>query len=64
LTDGGGLRIGTSFNSLGITQEAEISPYSSEEARQLEEDADRFLIWHKREDESGDKLTYEFVLLP
>jgi len=58
LTKGGGLRIGTSFNSLGMTQRAEISRYSAEEAKEMEDTANRYLVQRRREDDLGEKLIY------
>lgn len=64
LTNGSGLRIGSSFNSLGISQSTEISYYSAEEAKQLEESADRYLTDHIREDNQGEKIDYLSFFLP
>jgi hypothetical protein len=63
LTTGGGLRIGTSFNSLGMTQRAEISRYSPEEATAMENTANQYLHQRKREDDLGEKLIYTIFTL-
>lgn len=57
LTNGGGIRIGTSFNSLGITKSSEITILSSEEAEMREKEVDRYLKREKRE-YNKEKLHY------
>jgi hypothetical protein len=57
ITDGGGLSIGTSYNSLGLTQESTITPLSNTQFTELEEEIDRYLNKHKRE-YNGEKLEY------
>lgn len=62
LTKGGGLRTGSSFNSLGGRRESEITVLSEREALLREQDVDEFLTMRKREHE-GEKLSiYLFVL--
>ncbi len=57
LTQGGGLKIGTSFNSLGITQDSTITRISNTESEMLESDVDQYLIDKKRE-YNGERLRY------
>ena len=57
LSKGGGLRIGTSFNSLGKTQDSSITRISGSEAEFLEIDVDQYLIYKKREYNS-ERLRY------
>lgn len=57
LTMGGGLRVGTSFNSLGSSKDAEISTLSKEEAEVLERQIDRYLTRIERE-HNGERLLY------
>ncbi len=57
LTNGGGIRIGTSFNSLGTTRVSEISVLSPEQAKQREDEIDLYLRREKRE-HNRNKLRY------
>jgi hypothetical protein len=43
ISNGSGLRVGTSFNSLGVKRTSEISIFSKEEALAKEEEIDRYL---------------------
>ncbi|HVB86864.1 MAG TPA: hypothetical protein VNK23_09415, partial [Candidatus Dormibacteraeota bacterium] len=56
LTKGKGLRIGTSFNSLGAKKESEISGLTEAESRELELRVDEFIETRKRE-HNGEKLS-------
>jgi hypothetical protein len=49
ITKGGGLRIGTSFNSLGITKTSEIEILSKQEAAEREAEIDLYLYRQVRE---------------
>lgn len=62
LTNGGGLRVGTSLNSLGLVKISEISKFSQEEAEVLERDVDQYLFRVKREHQ-GKKLLYKTFTL-
>lgn len=62
LINGGGIRIGTSFNSLGITKSSEISILSPEEAKLLEKEVDQYLRREKRE-HNKEKLRYNLFSL-
>lgn len=62
ITAGGGLKLGTSFNSLGINQDSTISRISETEAKALEDDIDRYLLGKKRE-YNGEKLRYVSITL-
>ncbi len=55
LTRGRGLRLGTSFNSIGGKKESEISVLTEPEARQLEQEIDEYLNFRKREHD-GERL--------
>jgi hypothetical protein len=57
LTAGGGLRMGTSFHSLGVGGEAELAELSEEEAANCEREANRYLAREVREVD-GEKLSY------
>ncbi|MBI1924587.1 hypothetical protein HYR99_10080 [Candidatus Poribacteria bacterium] len=57
LTHRGGIRIGTSFNSLGITKSSEITILSPEEAEQREKEVNQYLHREKRE-HNREKLRY------
>lgn len=57
LTRGGGLRVGTSFNSLGLTKTSEISRLSPEEAETRETEINQYLHRWKQEHE-GERLLY------
>jgi hypothetical protein len=57
LTKGGGLKVGTSFNSLGRAQDSTIMRISNSEFERLESDVDQYLIEKKRE-YNGEHLRY------
>jgi hypothetical protein len=57
LTNGGGLLIGTSFNSLGKTQDSTITRISENKAKLLEEEIDEYVINRKRE-YKGERIRY------
>jgi hypothetical protein len=57
LTDGGGLRIGTSFNSLGVGKASEISILSEGEAELRQNEVDQYLKRITRE-HNGERLSY------
>ncbi len=61
ITKGGGLRLGTSLNSLG-RKVSEISHMSSEEVLEREHILDKYLIYHKKDSDDG-KLQYETFTL-
>jgi hypothetical protein len=64
LTRGRGLRLGTSFNSLGAKKESEISVLAELEARQLEQEIDEYLNFRKREHD-GERLNiHAFSISP
>ena len=62
LTHGGGLRIGTSFGSLGISRDSEISFCTEEEAIKREADEVDPLLQRKKE-HRGEKLLYSLFTL-
>jgi len=62
LTYKGGIRLGTSFNSLGINRDSDISILSQEDAEIRERDIDQYLLRVKR-DHGGDKLLYTIFTL-
>jgi hypothetical protein len=62
LTNGGGIRLGTSFNSLGINKSSEITVLSPEEAELLEEEINQYLHREKIE-HNGEKLFYTLFTL-
>jgi hypothetical protein len=49
LTEGSGLRMGTSFNSLGVSKESEVSIIAESEAEVLESRVDEYLVRRRRE---------------
>ncbi|HEY9503727.1 MAG TPA: hypothetical protein VIR01_18965, partial [Pyrinomonadaceae bacterium] len=55
LTDGSGLRLGTSLNSLGLTKDSEISEMSTEQAEQKRLAIDTYLA-RERTEYNGEKL--------
>jgi hypothetical protein len=57
LTKGCGLKVGTSFNSLGITQDSTVTRIPNIESGILESDVDQYLIEKKRE-YNGERLRY------
>jgi hypothetical protein len=62
LTRGGGIRMGTSFNALGIRKDSEISYLTEEEAAIREAEFDCYLRREKRE-HLGEKVTYSLFTL-
>ena len=58
LTNGGGLRIGTSINSLGITKTSEISRLSPEEAEIREAEVNQYIQLPRKQEHEGDRLLY------
>jgi hypothetical protein len=62
LTRGAGLRVGTSFGSLGVKKESEISVLDSEQSRALETEVNAFLTRQHREFE-GRRLIYHVFSL-
>lgn len=62
LTKGGGVRVGTSFNSLGISKIAEISILSPMEAELREMEVDQYLQREMRE-HNGERLRYTLFTL-
>jgi hypothetical protein len=63
LTEDSGIRIGTSFNSLGVTQISEISWLSADEANQKEEIVDQYLQREMRVSDDGERLSYALFTL-
>jgi dihydrofolate reductase len=55
LTDGSGLRLGTSLNSLGVTKDSEISEMSPEQTDQKKREINAYLT-RERADYNGEKL--------
>jgi hypothetical protein len=62
LTEGSGLRMGTSFNSLGRSKESEVSIIAESEAAVLESRVDEYLARRRREFK-GERVTYNIVVL-
>lgn len=62
ITDGGGLRIGTSLGSLGVKKESEISILSEDELESVESLIDRYLSKNIREYDH-DRLLYTIFTL-
>ena len=62
LTKGAGLRVGTSYNSLGGKKLSEISIFSAEEAESCENDVNQYLHRTKREDQ-GRRILYTLFTL-
>jgi len=62
LTNGGGIRLGTSFNSLGMNKSSEITILSPEEAELLEKEVNQYLYREKIE-HNGEKLLYTLFTL-
>lgn len=62
LTNGKGIRIGTSFNSLGIDRHSEISQLTQQEARIREAEVDQYLRREARQ-HNGDRLVYTLFTL-
>lgn len=57
LTKGGGLKLGTSFNSLGKTQDSTITRIPEAEAKLLESDVDLYLL-DRTSKYNGERLRY------
>jgi hypothetical protein len=62
LTDGKGLRLGTSFRSLGIDRHSEISQLTEQEARIREAEVDQYLRRDARH-HNGERLVYTLFTL-
>jgi hypothetical protein len=62
LTENSGLRMGTSFNSLGLSKESEISIVAESEAVALESRLDEYLV-RKRREFKGQRVSYNIVVL-
>lgn len=62
LTDSTGLRIGTSFGSLGVGRESEVSLLAPQEAASRRAEVDRFIARGVREN-AGKKLSYVMFTL-
>lgn len=58
LTKGGGLRVGTSFNSLGITKTSEISRLSLQEVQSRETEIRQYLQRPFKQEFKGERLFY------
>ena len=57
LTHGGGIRMGTSYNSLGRQRDSEISVLAEDEAKVREREIDQYFAMEKREHQ-GERLNY------
>lgn len=57
ITEGGGLRVGTSFRSLGLSKESEISRFTKAEAELREQEIDRYL-YRKVREHNGERIMY------
>jgi hypothetical protein len=62
LTKGGGLEIGTSWNSLGVSKIAKIRVMPTDEVAAIEQDVDMFAV-RKTSIFGGTRVTYQTVLL-
>lgn len=62
LTEGAGLKLGTSWNSIGKTQESVISVLSKSDAALLERSVDQYLL-ERRRDYQGMRLRYQVITL-
>jgi hypothetical protein len=62
ITDHAALVVGTSFNTLGRTQDSVVRPMTDEEKNETEATLDRYLL-HRRRDYNGDRLEYLTVSL-
>jgi hypothetical protein len=62
LTNGGGISMGTSFNSLGITKTSEITILSEEEAIACEKEVDVYLK-HEQREYNTERLIYNLFTL-
>ncbi len=63
LTNGGGLRIGTSFNSLGIAKTSETSKLSPQEAKAREAEINQYLQRPQKQEHEGNRLLYSMFNL-
>ncbi len=57
ITRGGGLRLGTSLNSMGISKDSDISEMTAQEAGEHELGVDQYLTSQKY-DHNGEPLSY------
>lgn len=57
ISNGSGLRVGTSYNSLGISRESEISKLSGNEIKEIEFEVDQYIDYIKRE-YNGERLSH------
>lgn len=62
VTDRGGIRMGTSYNSLGTRQDSEISLLSQEESKTREAEIDKYILKQTRE-HNGEKLLFSSFTL-
>lgn len=62
LTEGAGLKMGTSWNSIGRTQESTITMLSGTDAGFLENEIDQYLLDKKR-DFGNERLRYQVITL-
>jgi hypothetical protein len=62
VTDKGGIRMGTSYNSLGTKQDSEISILAQEEAKNREEEIDKYILRKTRE-HNGERLLFSSFTL-
>ena len=62
LTENGGLSMGTSWNSIGYSQDSTVSVLSEAEASQLSEQVGQYLVDRRRE-YAGKRLRYESATL-
>jgi hypothetical protein len=62
LARGKGLRFGTSFNSLGISKDSDITDLSGDEVKQREAEMDEF-FYHRRREHLGKRLFIESFTL-
>ena len=60
LTKGAGLRMGTSFHSLGVGRDSELSSLTSEDTLAFEREVDRYLTRSQR-DHQGERMLYTRV---
>lgn len=62
ITNGGGLELGTSWNSLGVSKVSDIRVLSPKEAESKESELDKYLRLTRREF-AGTRITYSTILL-
>jgi hypothetical protein len=62
LTKGAGLRMGTSFHSLGVGRDSELSSLTSEDTLAFEREVDRYLTRSQR-DHQGERMLYSAFTL-